>query len=133
MSGRTARWVRLVALGLTAAAVGLAGCGDEGDNATDPDAYATGAPTKAVFCAAIAKIEAPFLDAGNDAGDGTVEAAKKVVDLLNDTSKAAPTDIQDAANTRLTAIRAAAEGDASKLREREAVDAARRIKDYCSA
>lgn len=129
MSGRTARWVRLVALGLTAAAVGLAGCGDEGDNATDPDAYATGAPTKAVFCAAIAKVEAPLLDAG----EGSVEAAKEVVDLLNDTSKAAPTDIQDAANIRLTAIRAAAEGDASKLGEREAVEAARRIKDYCRA
>ena len=125
--------MRLAALTL-AAALGLAGCGDEGDNSTDPDAYAVGAPTKAAFCASIAKVEAPFLEAGENASrDQKVEAAQKVTDLLNDTSKAAPTDIQDAANARLEAIRAAADGDPSKLVDDTTLDAARKIKDYCAA
>jgi protein subunit release factor A len=81
----------------------------------------------------MAKIEAPFVEAGQSAGrEQAVEAAKKVTDLLNDTSKAAPTDIQDAANTRLEAIRAAAGGDATKLFESSTLDADRKIKDYCA-
>lgn len=127
-------WPLRLAVALTAAAFGLAGCGDEGDNSTDPNAYAAGAPTKAAFCAAISKIEAPFLAAGENAsGEQKVKAAQKVTDLLNDTSKAAPTDIQDAANARLEAIRTAADGDPSELSDEKILDATRRIKDYCAS
>ena len=134
MTAITTRPVRLVALAVTAAALGLGACGDEGDDSADRAAYPVGAPTKAGFCAAMAKVDAPFLEAGQSASrDDNVEAAKKVTDLLNDTSKAAPSDIQDAANTRLEAIRAAADGDPSELLDEKTVDATREIKEYCAA
>ena len=134
MTRTTTRAPRLLALGLAAAAILLAGCGDEGDNATDPQAYATATPTKAIFCAAMARVDAPFLEAGQYASrEQKVEAAKKVTEFLNDTSKAAPTDIQDAANAKLEAIRSAADGDTSKLLDNSTLDATEKIKNYCAA
>lgn len=134
MTGRPRLQMRLLASVLAAAAFGVGACGDEGDNETDPGAYASAGPTKAVFCAAMAKVDAPFDEAGQYASrEQKTEAAKKVVDLLNDTSKAAPTDIQDAANAKLTAIRAAADGDTAKLIDNETLDATEKIKNYCAA
>lgn len=121
---------RWMALGLALFALGCGGCGR--DNKNEPDAYAAAGPTKAAFCAAMAKVDAPFAEAGQYASrDQKVDAAKKVVDILNDTAKAAPPDIRDAANTKLEAIRSAAGGEPSRLIDSKTLDATQKIRDYC--
>lgn len=114
---------------LIVSAGALVGCKDDDG---DRGAYATAAPTRETFCAAMAKVDAPFVEAGQYASrEQKVEAAKKVTDLLNDTAKAAPPDIQAAANTKIAAIRATAEGEPSKLIDSATLDATQKIKDYC--
>ena len=82
----------------------------------------------------MAKVDAPFVEAGQYASrEQKVEAAKKVVDLLNETAQTAPSDIQDAANTTLAAIRTTAEGEPSKLIDSATLDATAKIKAYCPA
>jgi hypothetical protein len=116
---------------LIVAAGGLVACKEDKE---DRGAYATAAPTKEAFCAAMAKVDAPFVEAGQYASrEQKVEAAKKVVDLLNDTAKAAPPAIQAAANTKLEAIRTTADGEPSKLIDSATLDANQKIKDYCPA
>jgi hypothetical protein len=131
MIDRRRRLLRPVALGLTVVCAGLAGCDRDED---DRGAYTTAAPTKEEFCAAMAKVDAPFTEAGQYATrEQKVEAAKKVTDLLNDAAKAAPPDIADAANTKLAAIRTTAEGEPSKLLDSATLDATAKIKAYCPA
>ena len=121
-----------VALGLAIVmATGLGACRDGREK---PEAYVTAAPTKEAFCTAMAGVEAPFAEAGQYASrEQKVEAAKTVVDQLNDTAKAAPPDIADAAKTKLEAIRSAADGEPSHLIDSPTLDAAQKIKDYCPA
>jgi hypothetical protein len=121
---------RSVTLGLAIVVLGSAGCGS--DTKKEPDAYATAGPTRAAFCAAMAKVDAPFVEAGQYASrEQKVDAAKKVVDILNDTAKAAPPEIADAANTKLAAIRSAAGGEPSSLIDSKALDATQKVKEYC--
>lgn len=124
---------RSLALLLIVLAGGLAACTDE-DDENQPGTYAAPTPTREAFCAAMAKVDAPFVEAGQYASrEQKVEAAKKVVDLLNDTARTAPADILDAANTKLAAIRTTAEGEPSKLLDSATLDATAKIKDYCPA
>jgi hypothetical protein len=124
---------RMLAVLLVVLAGGLAACKDE-DDKNQPGTYAAPTPTKEAFCAAMAKVDAPFAEAGQYASrEQKVEAAKKVVDLLNDTAKTAPADIQEAANTKLAAIRTPAEGEPSKLLDSATLDATAKIKNYCPA
>ena len=117
---------------LIVAAGGMVACKDDDDG--DRGAYAAAAPTKKAFCAAMAKLDAPFVEAGQYASrEQKIEAAKKVVGLLNDTAKAAPPEIQAAANTKLEAIRTTADGEPSKLIDSATLDATQKIKDYCPA
>ena len=112
---------------------GLAACKDE-DDKNQPGTYAAPTPTKEAFCSAMAKVDAPFVEAGQYASrEQKVEAAKKVVDLLNDTAKTAPADIQEAANIKLAAIRTTAEGEPSKLIDSATLDATAKVKNYCPA
>jgi hypothetical protein len=113
-----------------AIAVGLAGCGDD-KGKSEPFAAA---PTKAAFCAAMAKVDAPFTEAGQYASrEQKVEAAKKVVALLDMAAKVAPPDIAAAAKTKLDAIRTTADGEPSKLIDSATLDATQKLKDYCPA
>jgi hypothetical protein len=124
---------RMLAVLLVVLAGGLAACKDE-DDKNQPGTYAAPTPTKEAFCAAMAKVDAPFVEAGQYASrEQKVEAAKKVVDLLNDTAKTAPADIEEAANTKLAAIRTTAEGEPSKLIDSATLDATAKIKNYCPA
>lgn len=124
---------RGLALLLVVLAMGPSACKDE-DDEQQPGTYAAPTPTREAFCAAMAKVDAPFVEAGQYASrEQKVEAAKKVVDLLNDTAKTAPADIQDAANTKLAAIRTTAEGEPSKLIDSATLDATAKIKAYCPA
>lgn len=121
----------LAAAALTVAILGAGACRDKTD---DRGAYATAAPTRETFCTALAKVNAPFNEAGQYASrEQKVEAAKKVVELLNDTAKAAPDEIADAANVKLEAIRATAEGDPSKLIDSATLDATTKLEAYCPA
>lgn len=124
---------RMLAVLLVVLAGGLAACKDE-DDKNQPGTYAAPTPTKEAFCAAMAKVDAPFVEAGQYASrEQKIEAAKKVVDLLNDTAKTAPADIQEAANIKLAAIRTTAEGEPSKLIDSATLDATAKIKAYCPA
>jgi hypothetical protein len=124
---------RGLALLLVLMAGTLIACKDE-DDEQQPGTYAAPTPTREAFCAAMAKVDAPFTEAGQYASrEQKVEAAKKVVDLLNDTAKTAPADIADAANTKLAAIRTTAEGEPSKLLDSATLDATAKIKAYCPA
>ena len=128
IDGKRALAVLLIVLG-----AGLGACKDE-DDKNQPGTYAAPTPTKAAFCAAMAKVDAPFAEAGQYASrEQKVEAAKKVVDFLNDAAKTAPADILDAANTKLAAIRTTAEGEPSKLIDSATLDATAKIKAYCPA
>ena len=123
----------MLAVLLVVLAGGLTACKDE-DDKNQPGTYAAPTPTKEAFCAAMAKVDAPFVEAGQYASrEQKVEAAKKVVDLLNDTAKTAPADIQEAANTKLAAIRSTAEGEPSKLIDSATLDATEKLKNYCPA
>jgi len=128
------KW-RSAVLGLAVVAIlGVAGCGGSGSDKKDPDAYAAAGPTKTNFCAAMARVDAPFTEAGQYASrEQKVDAAKKVVDILNDTAKAAPPDIQEAANTKLEAIRSAAGGEPGHLIDSKTLDAVQKVKEYCAA
>jgi len=122
---------RTLAILLLALAGALGACKDE-DDENQPGTYAAPTPTKEAFCAAMAKVDAPFAEAGQYASrEQKVDAAKKVVDLLNDTAQTAPADIADAANTKLAAIRTTAEGEPSKLIDSATLDATAKIKAYC--
>jgi hypothetical protein len=124
---------RTLAILLLVLAGALGACKDE-DDENQPGTYAAPTPTKEAFCAAMAKVDAPFTEAGQYASrEQKVDAAKKVVDLLNDTAKTAPADIADAANTKLAAIRTTAEGEPSKLIDSATLDATAKIKAYCPA
>src|SRR5688500_1662720 len=124
---------RTLAILLLVLAGALGACKDE-DDENQPGTYAAPTPTKEAFCAAMAKVDAPFAEAGQYASrEQKVDAAKKVVDLLNDTAKTAPADIADAANTKLAAIRTTAEGEPSKLIDSATLDATAKIKAYCPA
>jgi hypothetical protein len=133
-----------VALALAIAAAGFAGCGDDsggddeaqktGKTESPSDAYATAGPTKEGFCSAMALVDAPFVEAGQYASrEQKIEAAQKVVDLLDDTAKAAPPDIADAAKVKLDAIRTAADGNPSTLIDSATLEATEKIKAYCPA
>jgi hypothetical protein len=132
MSQGERRRARRVVLGLAAVAVGLVACGDDGGEKGEASAGAFA--SKEAYCAAMAKVDAPFTEAGQYASrEQKVEAAKKVVDLLDATAKAAPPDIAAAAKTKLDAIRTTAGGDPSALIDSETLDATQKIKDYCPA
>ncbi len=112
-----------------AIAAGLTGCGDDKKSES-----LASAPTKAAFCAAMAKVEAPFAEAGQYASrEQKIEAAKKVSALLDAAAKIAPSDIAEAAKIRLDAIRTTAEGEPSKLIDSATLDATEKLKAYCPA
>jgi hypothetical protein len=115
---------------LAAVAAALAGCSEAKEKAQDLAAT----PTKAAFCAAMARIDAPFTEAGQYASrEQKVEAAKQVQALLDATAKLAPPDIAAAARTKLEAIRTTAEGESSKLIDSGTLEATQQLKDYCGA
>jgi hypothetical protein len=121
----------LLALGLTVTALALSACGEDG-GAEKRLESAGAALTKQAFCTALAKIEAPFADAGQYASrEQKVEAAKKATTLLDATAKIAPPEIADAAKTRFDAIRTTAEGEPSKLIDSATLDATQKLQDYC--
>jgi hypothetical protein len=126
------RRAQLLVLGLTAAALGLIACSeDEGEKSK---ASTSIYPSKEAFCAGMVAADAPFTEAGQYASrEQKVEAAKKVVDLLDGIAKAAPPEIADAAKTKLDAIRTTAGGEPSALIDSETLDATQKIKDYCPA
>ena len=125
---RRAQWL---VLGLAAAAVSLTACSeDKGKSEASTSIY----PSKEAFCAGMVAADAPFTEAGQYASrEQKVEAATKVVGLLDGIAKAAPPDIADAAKTKLEAIRTAAAGEPSKLIDSATLDATQKIKEYCPA
>lgn len=124
----------LLAVGLTVTALGLGACGDDEQAASDRSESVTSAVPRAAFCAALAEIEAPLAEAGQYATrEQKIEAAKRVTDLLDTAAKIAPSDIADAARTRLDAIRATADGEPSKLIDSETLDATEKLETYCPA
>ena len=132
------RPVRQLAMALAAVAA-LVACGDGDDKSKAPAAAevetpTTPAPSKEAFCSAMANVDAPFNEAGQYASrEQKVEAARQVVDLLDDTAKVAPPDIADPAKTKLDAIRTTAEGEPSALIDSATLDATEKIKAYCPA
>jgi hypothetical protein len=137
----------VVALG----ALGLA-CGDDDDGGdaaaetvesetVDTDAGgpseetpASGGSTEAL-CAAVAKIDAPFDEAGQYASREQKQAAAlAVVDggSLDEAAAAAPAELARAVETRGAAIRSAAEGMTEALISTEAIEAADAIAGACT-
>jgi hypothetical protein len=114
-----------------ALAAGFAGCGDDKESASRSETVTSAVP-KAAFCAALAKIEAPLAEAGQYATrEQKIEAAKTVASRLDVAAKIAPSDIADAAKTRLDSIRATAEGEPSKLIDSPTLEATEKLKTYC--
>jgi hypothetical protein len=114
-------------------AAGLAGCGNDKVSESRSESVTSAVP-KVAFCAALAKIEEPLGEAGQYATrEQKIEAAKKVTSLLDVAAKIAPSDIADAAKTRLDAIRATAEGEPSKLIDSPTLEATEKLKAYCPA
>lgn len=135
-------------MALMAAAVGLGACDDDGG--TKREDSSGGSPTtgrsstgqigertitaKELFCEVMAQIDTPFTEAGQYASrEQKIEAAKKIIDLLGGATRLAPSDIADAARTKLEAIRTAAGGEPSALIDSKTLDAAQKLNDYCPA
>lgn len=122
----------VLALGVVATA-----CGDDDDGGGDAAVPAeSGGGSTEALCAVEEEIDGPFDEAGQYATrEQKQAAAQAVVDggLLEDAEAAAPSLLAGAVETRVAAIRSAAQGMTEALISTEALDASQQIDNACAA